>query len=130
MARTAVAVDAEAGAALLSAADGSAESIDARMVFEVAASGDDLANQVVAQVIENVGRGLASILAVLDPEALVVGGGVVNSLSRRWDEVIDAVRLYGLPRYRTRGVPVSVTELGDDVSLLGAAALAFRRLAD
>ena len=129
MARSAVMADASAGTALLTAAGGSTEAIDARMVFDVAATGDELANQVVAQVIENVGRGLASILAVLDPEALVVGGGVVNSLSRRWDEVIDAVRLYGLPRYATRGVPVSVTELGDDVSLLGAAALAFRRLA-
>ena len=127
MARAAVANDPDAGAALLEAAGGSADGIDARMVFEVAESGDALANQIVEQVIENVGRGLASIMAVLDPEAVVVGGGVVNSLSRRWDEVLAAVRTYGLPRYATRGVPVSVTELGEDVSLLGAAGLAFSR---
>ena len=126
MARTAIQADPAAGAALLAAAGGSIEDVDARAVFEVAEAGDELADSIVRQVIENVGRGLASILAVLDPEALLVGGGVVHSLSRRWAEVIDAVRLYGLPRYATRGVPVAITELGDDVSLLGASALAFR----
>lgn len=130
MAQTAVEADRQAGAALLAAAKDEVILINARTVFEVAADGDPLAGQIVSQVIENVGRGLASILAVLDPEAVVVGGGVVNSLSRRWDEVIDAVRLYGLPRYATRGVPVSVTELGEDVSLLGAAQLAFRRFCE
>ena len=58
---------------------------------------------------------------------MIVGGGVVHSLENRWDEVIAAVRTYGLPRYKTRGVPVSVTQLGDDVSLLGASVLSFSR---
>ena len=129
MAQAAMRSDPEAARGLLAGAGGSIEDVDARVVFEVAESGDTLANVLVRQVIESVGRGLASILAVLDPEALVVGGGVAHSLERRWDEVIDAVRLYGLPRYETRGVPVSVTELGDDVGLLGASALAFRSFA-
>ena len=125
MARAAIEADANAGTAMLAAASGDIDAINARIVFESADNGDPLAVSVVAQVIENVGRGFASILAVLDPEALVVGGGVSHSLSRRWDEVLEAVLKYGLPRYRTRGVPVTLTELGDDVSLLGASALAF-----
>ena len=129
MAKTAIKSDPDAAHGLLEAAGGSIDDVDARVVFQVAESGDAMANVLVRQVIENVGRGLASIMAVLDPEALIVGGGVVNSLERRWDEVIDAVRLYALPRYETRGVPVSITQLGGDVSLLGASALAFRNFA-
>ena len=112
---------------LIEFANGDINKIDARLTFEAAELGDPVAEQVVLQVIENVGRGIASVLAVLDPDGVVVGGGVVHSLENRWNEVIDAVRTYGLPRYETRGVPVSVTQLGDDVSLLGASVLAFSR---
>ena len=115
------------GAAILIQLAGDIDAIDARLTFEAAEKGDAVAERVVQQVIENVGRGLASILAVLDPHGLVVGGGVVHSLENRWDELIRAVKRYGLPRYQTRGVPVSITELGDDVSLLGASVLSFSR---
>ena len=127
MARAAARRDPIAAATLIELAGGEIGAIDARVTFEAAAKGDGVAERVVQQVIENVGRGLASILAVLDPHGLVVGGGVVHSLENRWDELIQAVKTYGLPRYESRGVPVSVTELGDDVSLLGASVLSFAR---
>ena len=130
MARAAAAGNPSAASKLIELAGGDIESIDARIVFHAAELGDAVAEQVVQQVIENVGRGLASLLAVFDPDGIVVGGGVVHSLQNRWDEVIEAVRTYALPKYETRGVPVSVTELGDDVSLLGASVLSFARFGD
>ncbi len=126
MARAAASSDPSRASILIELA-GDIDSIDARLTFDAANKGDVVAERVVQQVIENVGRGLASILAVLDPHGLVVGGGVVHSLENRWDELIEAVKTYGLPRYQTRGVPVSITELGDDVSLLGASVLSFSR---
>ena len=127
MARRAAQSDPASAAKMIALAGGNIDGIDARIAFQAAQKGDPVAEQVVRQVIENVGRGLASILAVLDPDGIIVGGGVVHSLENRWDEVIDAVRTYGLPRYESRGVPVSVTQLGDDVSLIGASVLSFNR---
>ena len=127
MARRAATDDPANAATLIGLAGGNIDDIDARVTFQAAEQGDQVAEAVVQQVIENVGRGLASILAVLDPNGIIVGGGVVHSLENRWDEVIEAVRAYGLPRYQTRGVPVSITELGDDVSLIGASVLSFSR---
>ena len=127
MGRKAAKHDPDGASKLIELANGDINNIDARITFEAAAQGDPVAEKVVLQVIENVGRGLASILAFLDPDGVIVGGGVVHSLENRWDEVIETVRTYGLPRYQTRGVPVSVTQLGDDVSLLGASVLAFTR---
>ena len=127
MARAAASSDPSGASILIELAGGDVASIDARLTFEAAEKGDDVAERVVKQVIENVGRGIASILAVLDPHGLVVGGGVVHSLANRWDELIEAIKTYGLPRYESRGVPVSITELGDDVSLLGASVLSFSR---
>ncbi len=127
MARRAAQNDPRSAVKMIELADGDIEGIDARIAFQAAEQGDPAAEQVVRQVIENVGRGLASVLAVLDPDGIIVGGGVVHSLESRWHEVVDAVRTYGLPRYETRGVPVSVTQLGDDVSLIGASVLSFNR---
>ena len=129
MAKKAAKNDPNGASTLIELADGHVDKIDARLTFLAAEQGDIVAEKIVHQVIENVGRGLASILAVLDPDGLVVGGGVVHSLQNRWDEVIEAIKTYGLPRYETRGVPVSVTRLGDDVSLLGASVLSFSRFA-
>ena len=125
MARQAAQKDPANASKLIELAGGEIEKIDARIAFQAAEQDDHVAEQVIQQVIENVGRGLASILAVLDPDGIIVGGGVVHSLQSRWDEVIDAVRTYSLPRYQTRGVPVSITQLGDDVSLIGASVLSF-----
>ncbi len=127
MARAAAVADPAGATKLIDLAGGEIDEIDARITFSAADLGDTVAEQVVQQVIENVGRGLASLLAVFDPDGIVVGGGVVHSLQNRWDELIKAVRVYALPKYEARGVPVSVTELGDDVSLLGASVLSFAR---
>ena len=127
MARQAARNDPANAAKLIELAGDEIENIDARIAFQAAEQGDPVAEKVILQVIENVGRGLASILAVLDPDGVIVGGGVVHSLESRWNEVIDAVRTYALPRYQTRGIPVSVTQLGDDVSLIGASVLSFSR---
>ncbi len=59
-------------------------------------------------------------LAVFDPEAIILGGGVAEGLAPRWDALIEAVQERALPRYAS-GVPVELTTLGDDVGLFGAA---------
>ncbi len=109
-------------------AGGNPSRITPRLVMEAAAAGDGLAGSVVDTVIDNIGIGLAGLLNIFDPEALVIGGGVVEGLRPQFERVRASVMSHALPRYRDAGgVPVSITTLGDDVSLLGAAFLAFRK---
>lgn len=93
-------------------------------ITAAADAGDEIARGLVAQVGAELGRGLASLIAVFDPELVVVGGGlgsVGESLvgpARR----IAADRLHGgahrlLP-------PILVAELGPDAGAIGAATLA------
>ena len=127
MARSVVEREPARSKVMLELAGGDVDKIDARVAFAAAEMGDSLACEVIDQVIENVARGLASLLSVFDPDGLVIGGGVVHSLSNRWDDLLSAIELYSLPRYKSRGIPVSITQLGDDVSILGASVLSFRR---
>lgn len=96
---------------------------DAAAVFSAAQAGDPLAREVIEAVQGHLAAGIAGLLAVFDPEAVVLGGGVVTGLAAHWDDLVRAVQARALPRYAS-GVPLSLTTLGDDASLLGAAALA------
>ena len=97
---------------------------DAAAVFAAAEVGDAVAREIVGAAIEGIATGLAGLLALLDPEAIVVGGGLVAGLDSWWDALLDRTREIALPRYGD-GVPVERTTLGDDASLLGASLIAF-----
>lgn len=103
------------------------EPVTAEGVLRRAAAGDETAGAIVREAIGHLGAGLAGLLAVFDPAVIVVGGGVARGLEPRWSEVIEAVRERALPRYREH-VPVELTTLGDDASLLGAAVVAFQEV--
>ena len=65
-----------AGGALLDLADGDPALVDGPMVTQAAAAGDPVALQAFASVGAWLGTGLANLVAALDPEVVVVGGGV------------------------------------------------------
>lgn len=98
-------------------------------VFAAADAGDPLADAIVSTAIRHLATGLAGLLAVFDPEVIVLGGGVTAGLRPRWETLIDLVRETALPRYADR-VPIEPTTLGDDASLLGAALAALGAAGD
>ncbi len=98
----------------------------AASVVAAAREGDVLAIEVVDTAIEHLASGIAGLLAIFDPEVLVLGGGVIDGLSWRWDDLLAATQSKALPRYREE-LPVVRTNFGGDACLLGAAALALGR---
>jgi len=108
-------------------ANGDPANITSRMVFDAADDDDPVAQEVVDLTIENVSIGLAALINVFNPEALVIGGGVVQGLQRHWEKLQTTVIERALPGYGAT-TPLTATRLGDDVSLLGAAQLAFREV--
>ena len=105
-------------------AGGKLESVDARMVAEAAVAGDDLARGIMGEVATNLGIGMVSLLHAFDPEIIVLGGGMSDSLELLLPGIELEIECHAMAHQRDR-VPVIKSELGDDVSLLGAAALAF-----
>ncbi len=96
--------------------------VTAEEVFALAEAGDAVADAVLREAVRHLAAGLAGLLATLDPEAIVLGGGVAQGLARGpwWGVLMEATAGYALPRY-AGNVPVELTTLGDDASLLGAA---------
>lgn len=101
------------------------DKVTSKLVFEAADSGDAVAVAVRKHALQAIGIGLGSLLNIFDPEALVVGGGVTSGLADKWDEVVAEVKSFSLAHFQ-QDPRLHITTLGDDVSLLGAAGLAFR----
>jgi len=103
------------------------ESITPEAVILASTKGDKFSEEIITMVIENIAQGLSSLLNIFEPDALVVGGGVMMGLKHRWGEIVKLVASTALPRYRT-GAPVYITEMGDDISILGATQLVYKNL--
>ncbi len=104
--------------------DGKLEQITPRVLYEAANQGDELAQDMLAWAGHKLGCVLGSAVNLLDIRTIVVSGGV----SGAGDFILDPARDV-LPRFITPGLRDNLCilqeKLGNEVSLLGAARLAF-----
>jgi len=106
----------------LAGRDGAEALLSARDVFESAAAGDPLAAEVVERVCQALGAGLGGILNGLNPEAIILTGGVARSLESRLDTVRGWARSYALPG-AWEAARIVVARLDKTTSVRGPAAL-------
>jgi glucokinase len=90
-------------------------------VARTANDGDELAHQVLDQAAFALGFGIGTAITLMNPERVVIGGGVSKSGDRWWRVVRDSARSNTLPQMR---VDIAPAALGDDAPLWGAVALA------
>lgn len=112
--------------ALLDRAGGDPAAIDGPMITAAAAAGDPFATAQVAELGRWLGEAIASLAAVLDPGAVVIGGGV----SEAGDLLLEPVRTAFLGQLTGRGhrpaAEVRTASLGNRAGVIGAADLARR----
>lgn len=96
--------------------------LTARMVFEATAGGDGLARELWADLERFLSLSLAGYVTLLNPEVLVLGGGVIESVPPLFDTVAGAVAR--LTTAMARAVlRVERAALGDWSGVAGAADL-------
>jgi glucokinase len=94
----------------------------AKDVFALSAAGDELAMKVVDDTAYYLALGACAVIAVVDPEMIVFGGGMaVEEWFRA--KIEGHVRRFGLP-FPTKTVKVSFATLGSDAGFIGAAGCA------
>lgn len=96
--------------------------LTAKVVFAAASTGDALAGQIVAETARYLAVGLASILNVLDPELILIGGGVSLAGEPFLEQVRAHLEAWPMTRGRTR---LALCRLDDDAGVVGAAAQVF-----
>jgi glucokinase len=103
--------------------NGDLSQIDAIAVGRAAAAGDQLAVEAIAYAGRIIGIGIVSILHLFNPEVIVVGGGVTKTGNLLFAPMRQAVQEQVLDDAYTRDLRIEPSALGDDVALVGAAAL-------
>jgi glucokinase len=112
------------GARILAAADGSIEEITGQHVEEAAREGDVDAGALLARYADNVSIGLAALANVLDPELIVIAGGLVELGPLLFDPLqASFMRHVEGAAYRP-ALPIVPAQLGERAGAVGAAVLA------
>ena len=93
----------------------------AKDVWDAVKAGDEVAIEIAEQFGEYLGKGLASVACVINPEAFVIGGGV----SKAGDVLLDYIRKNYTPYvfHASRDVQFTLATLGNDAGIYGAAKL-------
>ncbi|MGM7424795.1 ROK family protein [Cellulosimicrobium sp. CpK407] len=98
---------------------GDAASPDTRDVVARAEAGDELAASVVRDAAGAVGRAVAGVVTVLDPEVVVVGGGLAGAGDLWWSALEDALRAEVVDVLAD--LPLRPATLGNAAAIVGAA---------
>jgi glucokinase len=114
------------GGALPGSSLAALDTLTAAEVAAHASAGDPLASRVWRETVDALGSGLTSIVNMLEPELVVLGGGVTRSGDALIGPAGDAVRAAAMTP-GGRSVRVERAALGDQVGVVGAAAVAMRR---
>ena len=102
--------------------DGDLTKLEAKHVFDAAKKGDKFAIDIVDYEAEYLAMGIGNILNIINPKAIILGGGVALA----GDILLDALK-EKLPKYAMNatleGIEILQAELGNDGGVKGASAL-------
>jgi glucokinase len=112
------------GSSLLDLAGGKLERVTSEMVGEAALAGDAVANEVLQETVELLSFWFGNIVDLLEPDVMIVGGGVASMLRPVLGQISD--RLPGCcVNQRCKEIPLISARYGEDAGVAGGAALCF-----
>ena len=109
--------------------NGDLKKIDAKVIFECAQAGDALANNIVNQAIEYLGIAIASAVNFLDPQLIILEGGVSRAGEALQLPLTQEVERHVMP-FREHSVNIMTSHLGSDAAAIGAAAFLLKNLVE
>ncbi|QWU16431.1 glucokinase [Paenibacillus sophorae] len=101
------------------------EKIAAKEVFDAAKAGDEVALRIVNRAAFYLGKSMAAVAAVLNPEVFIIGGGVSKAGEILFEE-IRRVYAQVTPEPLQKDVKIIPAQLGNDAGIVGAAGLLLR----
>lgn len=102
--------------------EGDISRISAEMVVRAAKQGDQLAGHAFGRAAEYLGIGIANLVNIFNPEAVVVGGGVAQAGDILFDQVRKTVHARALKKI-SKDVQIVPSAFGMKASVMGAVSL-------
>jgi glucokinase len=105
---------------------GHLEDITCELVYRAAERGDELSQRIVEETARYLGIGIASIVNIINPEMVILSGGMTAAGDLLFKPVRKYARKYALEA-AIRGVRIVPAKLGGNTGALGAAATVLKR---
>jgi glucokinase len=121
-AREALPADSDRGTGLLALAGGDATAIRSAMVGRAADMGDVLAREILSETIEYLAIWLGNIVDLLEPEVMILGGGVAMMLQPHFGEIQRRMKNWCV-NARYAEIPLMAAHYGENSGIAGGAAL-------
>ena len=112
---------------VLDYAKGNLENITSDLVYQAALKGDELAIHIMNETATFLGIGIANLINLLNPEMIVVGGGLTNAWDIIYPLTLKEVQKRALSEVAKR-VKIVRASLGDNSGIIGAAGIAYFNL--
>jgi glucokinase len=103
--------------------------LTAKEIYELATLKDALAERAVARETFLIGIGLANLINLFTPDAIVLGGSVMKGAGRHLDSVRQVISK-GCRFVPLESVAIELASLGDDANIIGAACVWHHRFGD
>ncbi|MEF2248130.1 MULTISPECIES: ROK family glucokinase [unclassified Paenibacillus] len=101
------------------------EEIMAKDVFDAAKAGDEVAARIVSRAAYYLGKSMAMMSIVLNPQYFIIGGGVSKAGDFLFDQIREVYEKYALDQAK-EGVSIVPAVLGNNAGVVGAAGLILR----
>ncbi len=111
------------GSSAIKAAIDNGDTVTSKDIFIAAEDGDKFANSVVERVSRYLGLAAANISNILNPDSVVIGGGVSAAGEFLRSRVEKYFVTFAFPQVK-KSTKIKIAELGNDAGIIGAAILA------
>lgn len=98
------------------------DKIEAKDVFDAAKIGDEVALRIIRRAAHYLGKTMAILSVVLNPQRFIIGGGVSKAGNLLFDAIRENYEKY-TPQASREGVDIVPAALGNDAGVVGAAGL-------
>jgi predicted NBD/HSP70 family sugar kinase len=103
-------------------ADGKEENLEPSTVVEAAIAGDQRAISILSDVGLDLGRGIAILIQLLNPELIILGGAIAEAKQYITTPIQQALNIYSMAKLREK-TSIELSQLGMEVGLKGAIAI-------
>lgn len=105
------------------------DQITSEMIFDAAKKGDSFAKEVVKKAAVSLGIAISNIVSILNPEMIVITGGVGKEFVIFSDVIGEIVKKFSQP-YGAKNVEIVFSDLGYYAYLLGAAKYVLEKVSE
>ena len=94
------------------------KNITLKLILKAAEQGDQFAIGILSKIGFDLGKGISSLLQILNPEMVILSGQLANAGTYLTTPIEQAMHQYAFAIIR-EGMELTISELGENVSLLG-----------